>query len=58
MKELYTTPELELIGLAADENLASNSTIDYDSLLNNPATGDAVKPSDNDIDVPLFNIGL
>lgn len=52
MKELYVSPELELLCLTAEERLANNQ-IDYDDLMGGVNNGDAVTPSDNDIDVPL-----
>ena len=58
--ELYIAPELELIGLTAEENLANDvpdETIDFDSLMNGANSGNAVKPSDADIDVPLIGLG-
>ena len=60
MKELYVSPELELLCLTAKERLASeaDAEFDFDSLLNEGKDSNAVKPSDSDIDVPLIGLGL
>ena len=60
MKELYISPELELICLSAKERLANeaDAEFDFDTLLGEGKDGNAVKPSDSDIDVPLINLGL
>ena len=53
MKELYTTPELELLCLTAEEQLA-NSGVDFDKLLGElGGSDDAVKESVSDIEIPL-----
>jgi len=55
MKELYISPELELLCLTAKERLANEGEeIDFDSL--NEGNNNAVKPSDSDIDVPLLGL--
>lgn len=58
MKELYISPELELICLAAEERLANeaDAEFDFDTLLGEGKDGNAVTPSDSDIDVPLLKL--
>ena len=60
MKELYISPELELICLTAEERLASDADaeFDFDTLMGEGKNGNAVDPSKNDIDVPLIGLGL
>ena len=60
MKELYISPELELILLTAKERLANEveDEFDFDTLLGEKKNSNAVNPSDSDIDVPLVNLGL
>ena len=58
MKELYVSPELELICLTAEERLANDAeaSFDFDTLLGEGKNGNAVNPSDSDIDVPLLKL--
>ena len=58
MKELYISPELELLCLTANERLANDEeSIDFDTMLQDGKDSTAVKPSDSDIDVPLIKLG-
>ena len=50
MKELYTSPEVELLRLAAEERLAAD--IEFDEMVGNTGGGVSADP-DIDIDVPL-----
>lgn len=50
MKELYTSPKLELLCLAPWERIA-NGSVDFDDLLGG---GDGVKESGTDIDIPII----
>lgn len=50
MKELYESPELEMLCLTADERLAS--VVDFDSLVSDFGNGVSANP-DIDIDIPL-----
>ena len=60
MKELYIAPEVELVCLRADAQLASNSEVNFDHFFNNTgddsaAAGEGPVKSDinTDIDLPL-----
>lgn len=55
MKEMYTSPELELLCLAPAERLASSEEIDFDKLLGEQGTGVSTDPNtDIDLELDLF----
>ena len=59
MKELYISPELELLCLTAQEQLANDDVnLDFDSLLADGKSSNSVEPSKSDIDVPLIGLPL
>ena len=52
MKEIYKSPELELLCLAPAERLANNSEIDFDTLTGGTGGGSYTQ-GDTEIDIPL-----
>ena len=57
MKELYSSPELGLLCLTAQERLANDGEeIDFDTLLEGSNGGNAVKPADTGNDGPLIGL--
>ena len=53
MKEMYKSPELELICLAPAERIANNAEVDYNDLTGGNTKFESVNPGGAEIDIPL-----
>jgi len=56
MKEMYKSPELEVLCLASNEHIANNDTknsVDFDDIKNNGANAGSYAGGGTEIDIPL-----
>lgn len=56
MKEMYKSPELEVLCLASNERIANNDTknsVDFDDIKNNGANAGSYTGGGTEIDIPL-----
>lgn len=53
MKELYFTPEAELLCLTAPERLANNGSIDFDVVLGGSGSQSGTVSEEGDVIVPI-----